>query len=122
MTNDYNKDLREELAAVAHDAWSGWINYMFSKCAQGDDGTLVIPAWAVERWQRQASAPYAKLPENEKVSDRIEADRYLAVLGAPWRRCPRCMEMQQAAVCIRCGEYTEAIAGERLGPHGVIGG
>lgn len=33
---------REALAEYSHDAWCGWINYMFSKC-KSNDGTLIIP-------------------------------------------------------------------------------
>lgn len=72
-------DTREALAAYAHDAWSGWMRYMVSKCEQRDDGSLVMPAWAVERWTRQMSTPYAELPEGEKTSDRAEADKMLAI-------------------------------------------
>lgn len=84
-------DLREQLAALAHEQWSGWMEYMFSKCHPGqarlDDGTfvpngtMVIPAWATERWMRQMSTPYAELPESEKESDRQEADRVLAIVS-----------------------------------------
>ena len=63
----------EALADYAHTAWSGWIHYMFAKCQQQSDGTLVIPAWAVERWSRQAGTSYEALPDEEKESDREEA-------------------------------------------------
>lgn len=87
-----NDDTREELAAYAHEAWSGWMEYLFSKCdiaqsgpafeADAPDGRLIIPAWAVERWTRQMNTPYADLPESEKESDRKEADRMLAIMFA----------------------------------------
>ncbi len=63
---------REALAEYAHAAWSGWMHYLFSKC----DGS-VIPPWAVERWKRQAATAYPDLPEEEKDSDRAEADKIL---------------------------------------------
>jgi hypothetical protein len=72
--------LREQLAAYAHDAWSGWLRYMFTKCEPQSDGTLVIPAWAVKRWTRQLSTSYNSLPESEKDSDRTEANRMLAIV------------------------------------------
>ena len=73
--------LRERLAALCHDQWSGWITYQFSKCASGFDiANLVIPGWAVERWTRQSSTTYDDLSEEEKESDRKEADRFLAIL------------------------------------------
>jgi hypothetical protein len=74
--------LREALAEYAHEAWSGWMKYMFSKTMRESiTGGEIIPAWAVERWQRQLSTPYADLPEEEKESDRAEADKMLAIMG-----------------------------------------
>ncbi len=71
---------REELAAYAHEAWSGWMAYLFSKCSATDDGTVVIPKWAVDRWQRQACTSYEDLSETEKASDRDEADKIRSIL------------------------------------------
>lgn len=63
----------EELAEYAHSAWSGWMEYLFSKCTRAMGGDFIIPAEFVERWKRQASTPYLELPEDEKESDRKEA-------------------------------------------------
>jgi hypothetical protein len=71
----------ELLAEAAHVAWSGWMDYLFSKCAMNPDKSATIPAGLVARWQRQASTPYCDLPEREKESDRVEARRYLGALG-----------------------------------------
>lgn len=71
---------REKLAAEAHAAWSGWMAYLFSHATSNDDGTVTIPAWAVERWRRQLSTPYHALSPEEQESDRREADRYLAIM------------------------------------------
>lgn len=71
---------KERLAAYAHDAWGGWMKYLFSKGTFNDDGTWTMPAWAVERWQRQMNTPYAELPEEEKESDREEAEKIIKVL------------------------------------------
>lgn len=77
-------DTRERLAAYAHDAWAGWMEYLFSKCTHNDDGTVTIPAWAVTRWQRQMQTPYADLPEMEKESDRTEAATMIVIMhGQP---------------------------------------
>jgi hypothetical protein len=46
------KEKREDLAAYAHRAWSGWMNYLFGKCRYehiGGKREMVIPEWAVER-------------------------------------------------------------------------
>ena len=74
--------LREQLSAIAHEQWSGWMEYLFSKCVnpvEPDTGTVVIPKWAVDRWTRQMKTPYSQLPEDEKESDRMEADRAIEV-------------------------------------------
>lgn len=74
---DWN-DLREALAAYSHDsAWSGWMKYQFSKGTLNEDGTWTMPAWAVERWTRQMNTLYVFLNEEEKASDRKEADEML---------------------------------------------
>lgn len=77
-------DVREALAEYAHEAWAGWMKYMFEKMHavnhDGENTSLVMPSWAVERWQRQMNTSYADLPEEEKASDREEADRMLAIL------------------------------------------
>lgn len=77
--------LREELAAYAHEAWSGWMRYLFGKTGNHIDGQAagrVVPEWAVERWTRQMNTPYAELSEAEKDSDRKEADRMLEIIRA----------------------------------------
>jgi len=74
---------REKLATYAHEAWSGWMRHLFSKCAASEVlGALTIPAWAVERARRQMETPYELLTEDEKNSDRAEADRMLVIVGA----------------------------------------
>jgi hypothetical protein len=74
-------DTREKLAEYAHEAWSGWMRYMFEKSFVTGEG-LVIPQEYVNRWTRQMNTPYADLPESEKASDRDEADRMLAIVRA----------------------------------------
>lgn len=73
------EERREALAEYAHDAWSGWMKHMFRFGTLNDDGTWTMRAKSVERWQRQMSTPYAELPESEKMSDRAEADKILAI-------------------------------------------
>lgn len=58
------------------------MKYLFEKSILNEDGTVTIPAWAVERWTRQCITPYATLPEQEKASDRAEADKMLAIVAA----------------------------------------
>lgn len=81
--------LREALAAYAHEAWSGWMKYMFEKGefrqhvnprTLAEEEIWVMPAWAVERWQRQMNTPFSALPDAEKESDYEEADKMLAIV------------------------------------------
>jgi hypothetical protein len=72
---------RERLAAYAHEAWAGWMHYLFRFGTLHADGTFTIDADKVERWRRQAHTPYAELPEAEKDSDRTEADAILALMS-----------------------------------------
>lgn len=65
--------MREALAEYAHDAWAGWMKWLFSKGTFNSDGTWTMPKWAVERWSRQMNIEYDKLSESEKNSDREEA-------------------------------------------------
>lgn len=74
------EELREELAQLAHEQWSGWIKYMFEKCLTDyHNKTLIVPKWAVERWSKQAKTPYTELSIEEKDSDQTEADKFLAL-------------------------------------------
>lgn len=83
-----SKELRENLAELAHSQWSGWMDYLFSKCVeykpdsvQAFEGALIIPQWAVDRWKKQAKTPYSELTPAEMDSDRTEADKFLAVFA-----------------------------------------
>ena len=74
-------NLVEALAEYAHEAWSGWMRYLFSKSVVNEDGSVTIPREFVARWARQMDTPYHKLPENEKESDREEARKMLEITG-----------------------------------------
>lgn len=72
--------MREILAAWCHEQWSNWMFYLFSKGTLNDDGTWTMPAWAAQRWYRQMNVLYVDLSEDEKDSDRNEADKLAEVL------------------------------------------
>lgn len=72
--------LREDLANLAHEQWSGWMEYLFEKSSKNNDGTVTIPKWAVDRWERQVNTPYGELSNEEQNSDRNEADKFLKVM------------------------------------------
>lgn len=80
--------LREELANYAHEAWVGWMHYLFNKCQYVPGTTttgwsvLLIPTALMDRWTRQMNTPYADLPEDEKESDRKEAARMMIIAEA----------------------------------------
>ena len=84
-TKEKSEDIREVLAAYAHDAWAGWMRHLsFRKRGTSWKGDREIWEFDVEdakRWDRQVRTPYADLPEAEKASDRAEADKILAILG-----------------------------------------
>ena len=73
--------IKEKLAILVHEQWSGWMRYLFSKGKFNIDGTWTMPKWAVDRWKRQSLMSYSKLPEDEKESDRKEADRMIKVFN-----------------------------------------
>ncbi len=72
--------LREQLARLAHQQWAGWLKYMFANSFHDQDGTVVIPKWAVDRWTRQMNTEYKDLPGDEKESDRTEADKVMDLI------------------------------------------
>lgn len=80
-----NDELRERLAAYAHDAWAGWMKYQFEQggCEMirlfenTTQEVWVMSPSSYTRWQRQMNTPYADLPESEKDSDRVEASKIL---------------------------------------------
>lgn len=79
-----NKErLIETLAAYSHEAWSEWMRYTLGRCMAGEEPhTQVIPGDYVQRWIRQLQTPYDQLPENEKKSDREQAEKIIAILEA----------------------------------------
>ncbi|KKM85234.1 hypothetical protein LCGC14_1291140 [marine sediment metagenome] len=72
-------DLRERMARYAHDAWTGWMIWMFAKL-EGPDAEK----W-MARWRRQITTGYEDLPDEEKISDQLEADKILEIaqVGIP---------------------------------------
>lgn len=79
--------IQERMADLCHRQWGGWMEYLFSKCieykpdsVQASEGSVIIPKWAVERWKRQILTAYKDLPEEEKETDRAEADKFLRIL------------------------------------------
>lgn len=65
-------ELREKLAELEHRQWAHWTRYMLDNLSLEN----------IERWKRQLETPYNELPEIEKDSDRVWADKVLEVLQA----------------------------------------
>ena len=72
-------DVREKLAEYAHEAWAGWMEYMFEKCTINKQGDGVIPREYFLALQRQVNTSYENLTEKEKDGDRHEADRMIKI-------------------------------------------
>lgn len=72
---------REMLASVQHDIWVHWMKYLFSVCVENQDGSYTIPVDKVQRWIRQVGTQYSELSEDEKQSDRQQADKILSILN-----------------------------------------
>jgi hypothetical protein len=74
------EELIEELAHFEHDSWSHWMDYLFSKCKQNEDGSMTIPAELVYHWTRQLTTKYVDLTEKERESDRVEVRKILPII------------------------------------------
>ena len=74
--------LVEDLAAIEHERWAHWQRYMHDKGNRRPDGSLVLPADLVRRWETQIVTGYADLSESEKNSDREQVRRYLPLIAA----------------------------------------
>lgn len=70
----------DELASIEHERWAHWQRYMHEKGERQPDGSILLPAELVSRWERQITTPYRDLRESEKESDREQVRRYLPVV------------------------------------------
>lgn len=115
--------LIEVLAEYAHDSWSGWMSYLFSKSSFTGIGDMVIPKWTVDRWKRQVATAYKDLSEAEKESDREEARNILMRISQnkPVRmnRRYRAFGMLEAAEMVPPGEVRDAIKEQAVNLLGV---
>ncbi len=72
--------IREDVAGLCHEQWSGWMRYLFRFGTQNDNGTFTMDADKVARWTRQMETSYADLSGPEQESDRKEADKFYRVI------------------------------------------
>lgn len=79
-------ELKEQLAAIEHERWAHWQQYMHSLGkVKNVDGvlSLVIPTQPfIHRWERQINTPYSQLSEAEQKSDIEQVDRYWPLIVA----------------------------------------
>lgn len=73
-------DLKIRLANLCHKQWSGWMKYLFDKSIKNEDGTVTIPKWAVDRWERQVNTDYKDLSKEERESDIKEARKFIKLI------------------------------------------
>ena len=72
--NDYfdkDAELLENLAALEHEQWAHWTEYMLDNLSAGN----------ITRWREQINTPYDKLSEKEKESDREWARKVLTIFN-----------------------------------------
>ena len=74
------QSLMEDLAAIEHQRWATWQEYLHNHGVRQTDGSLMLPADLVARWERQIATPYPSLSEAEKESDRDQVRRYLPLV------------------------------------------
>lgn len=70
----------DRLAAVEHERWAHWQQYVHDQCTPTEDGSLIIPADLVARWSTQIATPYEELSEAEREGDRAQVRRYLPLI------------------------------------------
>lgn len=80
-THITHKNLFEELANIEHERWADWQKYLHSICDKNPNGSLTIPRYFVERWEKQIKTPYRNLSEEEKNSDREQVRRYWKLIN-----------------------------------------
>jgi hypothetical protein len=72
--------LIEELASLEHQRWAHWQRFVHDQGKRQPDGSLVLPANLVERWERQINTSYDDLTDEEKESDREQVRKYFPLL------------------------------------------
>jgi len=72
--------LVEKIAEQSHKSWSRWMKYLFENGFMDFDGGFTINSFSVEKWITKMNIPYEMLSEQEKESDRFEAEKYLEIL------------------------------------------
>lgn len=78
--DDIQRELIETFAALEHERWAHWQRFMHDNGRRQPDGSLVLPAALVSRWEHQINTPYRNLSDKEKESDREQVRKYFPLL------------------------------------------
>ncbi len=73
-------ELMRRLATAEHERWAHWQRYVHDHGERREDGSLVIPAELVARWEEQIATPYGQLSPEEQKSDQDQVRRYLPII------------------------------------------
>ena len=79
-SGEMGDELKSELAAVQHEIWAHWMQYLFSICIEEDDGCYIIPSIFADRWKRQIATHYDHMSPKEQASDLEQVDRFMPIL------------------------------------------
>ncbi len=77
MGENKSSELLERLAAIEHERWAHWQRFMHEHGKRQPDGSLLLPADLVAKWDRLIDTPYTQLTDKERESDRDQVRRYL---------------------------------------------
>ncbi len=92
INHGYSEFVVEELSDLMHQIWTGWMEYLFTKCEtvtvvqhHGMDRSQEVvlcslPSDSELHWRRQMMTRYADLSDKEKGSDREQALKVLHLL------------------------------------------
>lgn len=72
--------IRETLASWCHDQWRGTMDNLWTHMQHRHAGWCLVGEDAEEDLFRKRESTYAELPEEEKDSDRQEADKLISLL------------------------------------------
>jgi hypothetical protein len=73
-------NLVDVLAAIEHERWCHWQRYMHDQAIKQADGSLILPAHLVARWETQIRTDFESLTDKEKDSDREQVHKYLPLI------------------------------------------
>lgn len=110
----WEEEFVEKGADIEHNRWSKWQKHLHSRCIPQEDGSLLIPADLVQRWERQIATNYSDLSESEKESDRKEARTYIPLVRQAISEAVE-EERKRIANCLSGINWTHSQTGIAIG-------